>query len=651
MPLKGVPIMIQTKHCKLLIGTFIALVPCIAIAFMQPTSSASQLNTVTESSTANNITATLPYVTNTWTATATPYTASTWTATATPYTTATATPAPATDVSGFSSGDGTKSNPYVIKSPQQLQNVRTKLDKFFILGADIDMRGVAFEPIGSYSKDGATAFTGVFNGGGYVIRNLKIGDEDKTYQAMFGATKKARILNVKIEDTKVEAKEFGAVLVAYAENTQIETVTVGSTINDASVVIKGGDSLAGIVAHAVGSTSVRYSKANVDIQGGKNLGGVVGTLEKGTSLKEVTSLGIVKGASQVGGVAGSSYGKITGSSSSVAVTSTDEYAGGLVGVLLNSGSIDSSSASGEVTGISNVGGLIGVTTIYYASDQNQPKTAPTPSVKKSTAAGKVKGVVNVGGFLGSTETKTSIKNSDAKGEVTLYKDNKTEKDIGENEASSLGGGFIGTLSKKSIFQTCNTSGNVTGGSLIGGFAGRLEADSSIKSAKVSGIITGGNTVGGVVGESAGNVVGCTVTGDVLQKGLESDGGGVVGVLLNAGAIRSCDVKSRVEGHENIGGIVGRIETYYPEDVAEPKEAATALVDNCLFGGTVMGDTNVGGIVGNATKNAEILTSTMSATIVSEDPDTTGDVIGVIGDKKSVKEANTRFVSAAIKGIR
>lgn len=82
----------------------------------------------------------------------------------------------------FAGGDGTESNPYQIKTAEQLaylaqvtNNNRYKYsNKYFSLMNDIDLNNIEWTPIGGY---GAT-FDGFFNGNNYTVKNLKI-TEDK----------------------------------------------------------------------------------------------------------------------------------------------------------------------------------------------------------------------------------------------------------------------------------------------------------------------------------------------------------------------------------------------------------------------------------------------------------------------------------------
>ncbi|MEI7667734.1 MAG: hypothetical protein WCI62_01915, partial [Erysipelotrichaceae bacterium] len=97
-----------------------------------------------------------------------------------------------TVTNAFDSGEGTISNPYVIKSPGELDDISDELDAYYILGNDIDMTDYHLTPIGNYSNP----FTGRLDGDGYSILNLSArttliefggGDYPDAYtMAMFG---------------------------------------------------------------------------------------------------------------------------------------------------------------------------------------------------------------------------------------------------------------------------------------------------------------------------------------------------------------------------------------------------------------------------------------------------------------------------------
>jgi hypothetical protein len=77
--------------------------------------------------------------------------------------------------SGFSAGNGTQTNPYMITTPEELVHFSEEINNgklnngvYFALGADIDMSGVDFSPIGNSSHP----FISHFDGRGHTVSNI-----------------------------------------------------------------------------------------------------------------------------------------------------------------------------------------------------------------------------------------------------------------------------------------------------------------------------------------------------------------------------------------------------------------------------------------------------------------------------------------------
>ena len=182
----------------------------------------------------------------------------------------------------FSGGDGSQTNPYEIKSVEDLQQLandvnggNTYYGKYFIVTANIDLSSVAnFTPIGNQNT---SAFAGTFDGNNseYTISGMKINRGDWC-QGLFGANsgtiKNVTLLNVDI--TKNSANNIGG-LVGKNEGT-VESCTV--TGNIAGYVNVGGivgcnNSIATIVsdntfhsnANAIGWDNSRATKNNTRV--------------------------------------------------------------------------------------------------------------------------------------------------------------------------------------------------------------------------------------------------------------------------------------------------------------------------------------------------------------------------------------------------
>jgi len=80
-------------------------------------------------------------------------------------------------------------NPWVIQNPDQLKAFAAsfaKTDysgKYIVLGADIDLAGEAWTPIG-HLANGTQAFRGSFDGQGHKISNMAIGSKTAPVSAV-----------------------------------------------------------------------------------------------------------------------------------------------------------------------------------------------------------------------------------------------------------------------------------------------------------------------------------------------------------------------------------------------------------------------------------------------------------------------------------
>jgi hypothetical protein len=275
-----------------------------------------------------------------------------------------------------------------------------------------------------------------------------------------------------------------------------------TTISDLTLVAAaGGVTGNGILAEQVYTGTVID---NVDVRGnvsgGLLAGGLVGWNDGG-SISNSSATGDVDGLGDVGGLVGVSYGTITDSSATGTVIG-NYYVGGLVGS--SSGTITDSYAAVTVLGIENVGGLVGY---------NDGGT-----ITNSYATGAVTGddgeEGTAGGLVGWNDG-GSISNSYATGAVTGDVD---DVDVG---------GLVGFNDGGTITNSYAT-GAVTDGDDIGGLVGE-HYGGTITNSYATGAVTGddhNDAVGGLVGFSDGDIFNSYATGAVT--GLSRDVGGLVG---------------------------------------------------------------------------------------------------------------------------
>lgn len=120
------------------------------------------------------------------------------------------------------SGAGTEGDPYIITTPDQLNEVRDFLSAWWELGNNIDMNvapynsGTGFEPI--------STFTGKFHGRGYTISNLFINRPSEEEVGLFGriSGSTAWVRDFKVTGNVTGEKDVGGVVGYIANNAKIK---------------------------------------------------------------------------------------------------------------------------------------------------------------------------------------------------------------------------------------------------------------------------------------------------------------------------------------------------------------------------------------------------------------------------------------------
>ena len=267
-------------------------------------------------------------------------------------------------------GDGTKENPFVIRTKEELQAVNEDLSAYYILGANIDLTDFTFTPIGNSQ----TPFTGNIDGTGYTISNLKVEDEEKDNIGLFSCNN-GTISNITLENVTIKGKTNAGGLVGY------NTGTV--TGNKVSGNVTGlGDNVGGLIGQTTKGVTDNISRANVN--GQSNTGGLVGYVyltNKSATLNGNSAEGKVIGTSNVGGLVGYNRAYTT------SIANYRIY-------------LQQSYATGDVEGASNVGGLVGFQQAY-ASRGDVNSTSTINYIDQCYATGNIKATGNnAGGLVG-----------------------------------------------------------------------------------------------------------------------------------------------------------------------------------------------------------------------------------------------------------
>ena len=170
----------------------------------------------------------------------------------------------------------------------------------------------------------------------------------------------------------------------------------------------------------------------------------------------------------------------------------------------------------EITGKTNVGGLVGSTQVQLDSSDLSKNVANL--IGGCSVSGTVTGTKNVGGLVGLNEGKTDPQ--------TLF-------------------------SIASAVDKCAASVTVNGKEMTGGLVGKNGG--TITKSSSGGTVKGDTTTGGLVGDSSGDIydshTSCTVAG-------RSHTGGFVG--FSDGAVKNCYSIGGVSGTDYTGGFAGVI---------------------------------------------------------------------------------------------
>ncbi|MCP5270007.1 MAG: filamentous hemagglutinin N-terminal domain-containing protein [Burkholderiaceae bacterium] len=465
------------------------------------------------------------------------------------------------------------------------------------------------------------------------------------------------------------------------------TGTVSSTGSE-----NGANYVGGAVGQYGGSVSPVALTAAGDVSGGQMTGGVIGYLSNGSvalaagSVVSVVPLGqtkTVSGPRWVGGLVGysdaSGLADGLGFSGIVEATGSSGAAGGLFG--RSAGPVSNSSTSGTVSGLGDVGGLVGraqgsggftdvASTATVANAGNNGAVGGLVgyynhggTLLRGNASGPVSGGAETGGLVGwasSGTAGTGIQSSGATGDVTAA-------------GGTYVGGLVGRYGMPGEMTAVTASGDVLGGSnSTGGLVGYYNSNGALSDATPSGATvtatagwigglvgyadapaisdataiadvrsTGTGTVyiGGLVGRTAGTISNASASGSVTTDGDTGgvNAGGLVGQKDGSGSLTDVSATGTVSvastSSGSIGGLVGYVSGGGIErglatgDVSGGRytgglvgyfSPSTGSIVDSDAGGDVSSFGDAGGLVGFANGTGSIATSTAAGTVTSSD---------------------------------
>ncbi len=470
--------------------------------------------------------------------------------------------------------------------------------------------GSGWLPIGSVVApfgSGNVIQDSMFEGNGYAIRNLMINRPNSDNVGLFAVNGLGGgIKDIRLLDVNIQGKSRVGALVARNEPGKIRNSYVSGSIRGVSRI-----------GALVGYNSFT-SLASPVLENSSATGVVIGTGDK------------------VGGLVGSTYSTIKNSQAFNTVSGVAEV-GGLVGTTaetsLRTGQIINSRAVGNVTGVNSVGGLIGRAGTAFGSNPDSPWR-----IINSHATGTVEGQIWVGGLVGNADI-IHIENSSAHGEVIA------------TGSAQWAGGLVGLINKEGgRIDKSHATGSVTGIRRVGGFLGGatgVRFDDSYATGRVQGG-QGSRDVGGFTGiSSGGSITNSYATGMVQVRGKSEDIGGFIGENVGTHIMNSYAIGNvrGGQGSSGVGGLIGSTERVniingYATGRVQGGQGSRdvggfigissgGIIRNSHATGDVEGGGRVGGFVGQS-EGTRIMNSYAASHVRGD-----GTVGGFIGDSSAV----------------
>ena len=218
------------------------------------------------------------------------------------------------NTSEFSGGTGTAWDPYIIKTKENLDNVRLHVGSYYKMEADIIFDANDFSETGAFYNDGigwepiegkwkaaetsrTADFFGSFDGNGHIIKNLYSNTSDNSYTGLFGLVdgdiKNLGIIecNINSVGTGTASNEVGGI-VGRSYGTITNCYVLNGTIHNETTGY-GGAISGGIVGRNYGLISNCYSV---------NIEGKLESISNGREGSEGSSVGGIAGYCYLGSI-------------------------------------------------------------------------------------------------------------------------------------------------------------------------------------------------------------------------------------------------------------------------------------------------------------------------------------------------------------
>lgn len=335
-------------------------------------------------------------------------------------------------------GRGTEDNPYKIYEAADFYAMAEKCTaentgagESFLVMNDIDFGGSAESPaqLPGIAKAAITnvntvawGFDGIFDGAGHSISGIyhtnNANDAAGKYNAIFSSLGgRAKIGNlVFAKNNYVSSYNYVAPFVSMC-NGEMEDLVNYADITASNAFVAG---ICGSIIKANGKLErcKNYGKITSTLS---YAAGIIGTSQSGSSVGttdaayedvmvwQCENYGEISAPTGAGGIAGSFSGVIEECVNEGAVSVTNQYAGGIVGMMSYIGGCTGNVNKGSVTGGKKVGGIIG----NVGKGGNEDF-----DVSNNTNEGQVTGTTAVGDIFGYTD-RTILGDANGDGEITV----------------------------------------------------------------------------------------------------------------------------------------------------------------------------------------------------------------------------------------
>ncbi|MDE6638538.1 MAG: T9SS type A sorting domain-containing protein [Muribaculaceae bacterium] len=267
--------------------------------------------------------------------------------------------------SKFAGGNGTLSDPYLIATAGDLQQIKSAPSASFKLTDDIDCSNLDFYPI--------EEFSGTLDGDGHTVSNLKLVTKNNSKTGIFNFTNKATIKNIDFYNAKMILSggyEAGLITATSANSTfdNIHVRRLTATGNDFSGEFGG---IAGKMWTMSAISGCEVAGADINLPSCPSAGGMSGDIRTGCTITGCAFSGNMTANNTLGGIVGST-------------TTGDEV-------------ISQCHVDANLKAENTIGGIVGFL------DRSKVKSNYVEGTLEATKPSKWNNAISIGGIAGELE--------------------------------------------------------------------------------------------------------------------------------------------------------------------------------------------------------------------------------------------------------